>query len=82
MFYFWHFQVLLGGPHVAPEHYDASFFDKFRSQSAISATVEFARNYDWRGVEAMFTSHGAETLPHRLAVLSNFPPTMGPFEYR
>lgn len=76
------YEVLLGGSHVAPEHYDASFFDKFRSQSAISATVEFARNYDWRGVEAMFTYHGAETLPHRLAVLSNFPPTMGPFEYR
>ncbi|KAG7161624.1 Neuroblastoma-amplified sequence-like 1 [Homarus americanus] len=76
------YEVLLGGAHVAPEHYDASFFDKFRSQSAISATIEFARNYDWRGVDAMFTYHGDETLPHRLAVLSSFPPTMGPFEYR
>ncbi|XP_071535636.1 NBAS subunit of NRZ tethering complex-like [Panulirus ornatus] len=76
------YEVLLGGAHLAPEHYDAAFFDKFRSQSAISATVEFARNYDWRGVDAMFTYHGEETLPHQLAVLSNFPPTMGPFEYR
>lgn len=75
-------QVLLGGALVAPEHFDHAFFDKFRSQSAISATIEFAHNYDWRGVAAMFTDHGEETLPHRLAVLSNFPPTMGPFEYR
>ncbi|XP_069188396.1 NBAS subunit of NRZ tethering complex-like isoform X2 [Procambarus clarkii] len=76
------YEVLLGGAHVAPDHYDATFFDKFRSQSAISATIEFARNYDWQGVDAMFTYHGGECLPHRLAVLSNFPPTMGPFEYR
>lgn len=76
------YEVLLGGAHVAPEHYDATFFDKFRSQSAVSAAVEFARGYDWRGVDAMFTYHGNETLPHQLAILSNFPPTMGPFEYR
>ncbi|CAL4164619.1 unnamed protein product [Meganyctiphanes norvegica] len=76
------YEYLLGGPHIAPEHYDYAFYDKFRSQSAILAAVEFAHNYDWRGVEAMFTHHGSETLPHRLAVLSSFPPTMGPFEYR
>lgn len=76
------YEYLLGGPHIAPEHYEATFYDKFRCQSAILAAVEFAQNYDWRGVEAMFTYHGSETLPHRLAVLSNFPPTMGPFEYR
>ncbi|XP_063884338.1 NBAS subunit of NRZ tethering complex-like isoform X2 [Scylla paramamosain] len=76
------YEVLLGGAHLAPEHYDAGFYDKFRSQSAISATVEFARDGDWGGVDVMFTYHGEDTLPHRLAVLSNFPPTLGPYEYR
>ncbi|XP_076063779.1 NBAS subunit of NRZ tethering complex-like [Oratosquilla oratoria] len=76
------YEVILGGPHVAAEHYLASFFEKFRSQSAVAAAVEFAQNYNWHGVEAMLLYHGQETLPHRLAIISHFPPTMGPFEYR
>ncbi|KAK3865525.1 hypothetical protein Pcinc_028882 [Petrolisthes cinctipes] len=76
------YEILLGGPHVARDLYDAAFFDKFRSQTAVSATVEFARGYDWRAVDIMFTYHGKETLPHRLPILSCFPPIMAPFEYR
>ncbi|KAK4329181.1 hypothetical protein Pmani_000411 [Petrolisthes manimaculis] len=76
------YEILLGGPHVARDLYDAAFFDKFRSQTAVSATVEFARGYDWRAVDIMFTYHGKETLPHRLPILSCFPPIMAPFEYQ
>ena len=37
---------------------------------------------DWRALDALFTYHGSDVLPHRLAVLSNFPETYSPFEYR
>jgi len=37
---------------------------------------------NWEALDAIFTYHGQETLPHRLAILSNFDETLPPFEYR
>ncbi|XP_022250297.1 neuroblastoma-amplified sequence-like [Limulus polyphemus] len=76
------YEIILGGPHIADEHYDAKFFKVFRSQSGLEAAVQFARESDWRSVAAMFTYHGKETLQHHLPVLSNFPETTSPFDYR
>ncbi|GAB6018741.1 hypothetical protein CHUAL_000414 [Chamberlinius hualienensis] len=76
------YEVMLGGPTYSYENYDSTFFTNFRSQSAVEATVQFARLSNWQGVSAMFTYHGKETLPHRLAILSNFPETTSPEIYR
>ncbi|XP_076354433.1 NBAS subunit of NRZ tethering complex-like isoform X3 [Tachypleus tridentatus] len=76
------YEIILGGPHIAEEHYDAKFFKVFRSQSGLEGAVQFARESDWRSVAAMFTYHGKETLQHHLPVLSNFPETTSPFDYR
>ncbi|KAB7504883.1 Neuroblastoma-amplified sequence, partial [Armadillidium nasatum] len=75
------YEVLLGGPHMASERYDPQFYEKFRKQTEVEAAVTMAREGNWRGVAVLFTYHGEVTLPHRLAILSNFPPTMGPYEY-
>lgn len=32
-------------------------------------------------LEILFTYHGSDLLPHRLAILSNFPETTSPHEY-
>ena len=37
---------------------------------------------DWQAVDVIFTYHGKDTLPHRLAILANFPETFSPFDYR
>ncbi|XP_067139001.1 NBAS subunit of NRZ tethering complex-like [Centruroides vittatus] len=75
------YEVILGGIHTAVENYNHNFFKKFRSQAGFQAALLFAQNNAWEAVSAMFTHHGKETLPHRLAILSNFPETTSPFEY-
>ena len=67
---------------MASEHYQTEFYKAFRDQSAVAATVEFAHKSNWRGVEVMFTLFGKQTLPHRLAILSQFPETTSPYEYK
>lgn len=65
---------------VADEQYDHKFFKKFRSQCGLEAAIHFACNSNWEAVAALFTYHGAETLTHRLAILSCFPETASPIE--
>ncbi|PSN37576.1 Neuroblastoma-amplified sequence [Blattella germanica] len=76
------YELIMGGPHMAEDCYDYMFYDKFRTVSLIESTVKFARESNWKAVETMFTYHGSIILPHWLAVLSNFPETMNPQEYR
>ena len=56
---------MLGGPMIADEYFDCKFFNKFRSQPAVEATLHFAHESNWQFVAAMFTYHGDEILYHR-----------------
>lgn len=76
------YEMILGGPARAGQHYDPSLFETFRAQSAVESTAKFARQGEWQAVAVMFTFSGAQTLPHRLAICSSFPETLPPFEYR
>jgi hypothetical protein len=67
---------------MAEELYDYTFYDKFRTVSLITSTVSFAREGNWKAVEIMFMYHGDAILPHWLPVLSNFPETVNPYEYK
>ncbi|KAK2171517.1 hypothetical protein NP493_1055g01017 [Ridgeia piscesae] len=44
--------------------------------------IETIQDCDWRGVDVILTYHGDDTIKHRLAILSNFPETFHPYEYR
>lgn len=74
-------QLILGGNN-SDELYEASFYDKFRSQSSLQSVVQFARDCQWQAVSCMLTYHSKSLLRHRLPVLSSFPETMDPFTYR
>ena len=76
------YEKILGGPAYAGQRYEASFFESFRSQSAVESTAKFARQGEWQAVAVMFTFNGSQTLPHRLAICSSFPETLRSFEYR
>jgi len=67
---------------MAEDLYDHAFYDTFRTVSLIMSTVKFAREGNCQAVEIMFTYHGDVLLPHWLPVLSNFPETMNPYEYK
>ncbi|GAB1605191.1 neuroblastoma-amplified sequence-like [Argonauta hians] len=75
------YELILGGIHFAQERFDKAFFETFRSGNIVEEAVKFAQDSEVVAVEALFTYHGADVLPHRLAVLSNFPETTSPREY-
>ncbi|GAB1297311.1 Neuroblastoma-amplified sequence [Apodemus speciosus] len=66
------YEEILGAPHASEQRYDAEFFKKFRSQN-IESNVQ--------ALEILLTYHGSHLLPHRLAILSNFPETTSPHQY-
>ncbi|XP_074751723.1 NBAS subunit of NRZ tethering complex isoform X3 [Athene noctua] len=75
------YEEILGGPHAAEQHYDAEFFKKFRNQNIVLSARTYARESNVRALEILFTFHGSALLPHRQAILSNFPETTSPHEY-
>nr|XP_048701495.1 NBAS subunit of NRZ tethering complex isoform X1 [Caretta caretta] len=75
------YEEILGGPHAAEQRYDAEFFKKFRNQNIVLSARSYARESNVRALEILFTYHGSDLLPHRLAILSNFPETTSPHEY-
>ncbi|NXY05652.1 NBAS protein, partial [Pteruthius melanotis] len=75
------YEEILGGPHAAEQHYDGEFFKKFRNQNIVLSARTYARESNVRALEILFTFHGSTLLPHRQAILSNFPETTSPHEY-
>ncbi|XP_045405017.1 neuroblastoma-amplified sequence [Lemur catta] len=75
------YEEILGVPHASEQRYDAEFFKKFRNQNIVLSARNYARESNVQALEILFTYHGSDLLPHRLAILSNFPETTSPHEY-
>ncbi|XP_023558187.1 neuroblastoma-amplified sequence isoform X2 [Octodon degus] len=75
------YKEILGVPHVSEQRYDAEFFKTFRRQNIVLSARTYARESNVRALEILLTYHGSDLLPHRLAILSNFPETTSPHEY-
>ncbi|XP_036737524.2 NBAS subunit of NRZ tethering complex isoform X2 [Manis pentadactyla] len=75
------YEEILGVPHASDQRYDAEFFKKFRNQNIVLSARTYARESNVQALEILFTYHGSDLLPHRLAILSNFPETTSPHEY-
>ncbi|XP_061845911.1 NBAS subunit of NRZ tethering complex isoform X3 [Colius striatus] len=75
------YEEILGGPRAAEQHYDGEFFKKFRNQNIVLSGRTYARESNVRALDILFTFHGSALLPHRQAILSNFPETTSPHEY-
>uniref|UniRef100_A0A8C6IHR8 Neuroblastoma amplified sequence n=1 Tax=Mus spicilegus TaxID=10103 RepID=A0A8C6IHR8_MUSSI len=75
------YEEILGAPHASEQRYDAEFFKKFRSQNIVLSARTYARESNVQALEILLTYHGSHLLPHRLAILSNFPETTSPHEY-
>ncbi|XP_041364061.1 neuroblastoma-amplified sequence-like isoform X2 [Gigantopelta aegis] len=76
------YEYILGGATEAAERFDAKFFKNFRAQNIVETALEYAQMSDVIALDALFTYHGKNTLPHRLAILSHFPETTSPVEYK
>ncbi|XP_066453161.1 NBAS subunit of NRZ tethering complex [Eleutherodactylus coqui] len=75
------YEEILGGPQAAEKRYDADFFKKFRNQNIVLSARTYARESNVQALDLLFTFHGSDLLPHRLAILSNFPETTPPHKY-
>uniref|UniRef100_A0A8C2S3K0 NBAS subunit of NRZ tethering complex n=1 Tax=Capra hircus TaxID=9925 RepID=A0A8C2S3K0_CAPHI len=75
------YEEILGVPHASGQRYDAEFFKKFRSQNIVLSARSYARESNVQALEILFTYHGSDLLPHRLAILSSFPETTSPHQY-
>ncbi|XP_037669373.1 neuroblastoma-amplified sequence isoform X2 [Choloepus didactylus] len=75
------YEEILGVPHALEQRYDAEFFKTFRNQNIVLSARTYARESNVQALEILFTYHGSALLPHRLAILSNFPETTSPHEY-
>ncbi|CAL1537532.1 unnamed protein product [Lymnaea stagnalis] len=76
------YELILGGMSAAVERYNAEFFASFRTRNIFELTTEYAQNNDWKAVDIILVYHNNELAPHRLAILSNFPETADPVEYK
>ncbi|XP_053443844.1 NBAS subunit of NRZ tethering complex isoform X2 [Nycticebus coucang] len=75
------YEEILGVPYGSEQRYDAEFFKKFRNQNIVLSARTYARESNVQALGILFTYHGSDLLPHRLAILSNFPETTSPHEY-
>ncbi|XP_013359802.1 PREDICTED: neuroblastoma-amplified sequence isoform X2 [Chinchilla lanigera] len=75
------YKEILGVSHASEQRYDAEFFKTFRRQNIVLSARTYARESNVQALEILFTYHGSDLLPHRLAILSNFPETTSPHEY-
>ncbi|XP_076101260.1 NBAS subunit of NRZ tethering complex-like [Mytilus galloprovincialis] len=76
------YECILGGVHAAAERFNEKFFQKFRSANIVEIAVNYARDNNIEALETLFTFHWEDLRPHRLGILSNFPETTNPHEYR
>ncbi|VDI84096.1 neuroblastoma-amplified sequence, partial [Mytilus galloprovincialis] len=76
------YECILGGVHAAAERFNEKFFQKFRSENIVETAVNYARDNNIEALETLFTFHWEDLRPHRLGILSNFPETTNPHEYR
>nr|CAD7605992.1 unnamed protein product [Timema genevievae] len=76
------YELILGGCHLAPDQYSHRFYAQFRDDPPLLSAVQFARESQPQAVGHLLTYHSDLVLPHWLPMLSNFPETMPPYEYR
>lgn len=76
------YQNILGDDRSIQREFDHVFYDEFRRKPPLASCIEFANSGDTRAVETCLRYYTAELSPHLLAILSNFPETLSPYQYR
>lgn len=73
---------ILGDYRTIQQTFDHVFYDKFRRKSPLNFCLEFANVGDSKAVETCLLFYPDELKPHLLTLLSNFPETLSPYQYR
>ena len=76
------YENILGDYRVIQKSFDHVFYDEFRRKSPLNNCLGFANMGDPRAVETCLLFFPDELSNHLLAILSNFPETLSPYQYR
>lgn len=76
------YERILGGYKTVQQHFDHVFYDEFRQKCPLNVCIDYANEGDAHAVEKLLNFYTDDLKPHLLAILSNFPETLSPYQYR
>lgn len=76
------YENILGDYRAVQQHFDHVFYDEFRQKCPLEACIDYAHDGDAHAVEIMLNFYTDDLSPHLLPIISNFPETLSPHQYR
>lgn len=76
------YENILGDYRSVQQHFDHVFYDEFRQKCPLNVCLDFAHDGDGHAVGILLNFYTDALEPHLLAILSNFPETQSPYQYR
>lgn len=76
------YESILGDHRAVQQHFDHVFYDEFRTKCPLNSCIEYANSGDPHAVETLLRFYTDETAAHLISILSNFPETLSPYQYR
>lgn len=76
------YENILGDYREIQQHFDHVFYHDFRQKSPLSNCIYYSNDGDAHAVEILLNFYTDDLAPHILSILSNFPETSSPFQYR
>lgn len=76
------YENILGDYRIVQHQFDHVFYDEFRQKCPLNAVIDYAHEGDSHAVEILLNFYTNDLKPHFLAILSNFPETLSPYQYR
>lgn len=76
------YENILGDYRSVPQHFDHVFYNEFRRKCPLEACIDYARDGDAHAVQIMLNFYTEDLSIHLLPILSNFPETLSPYQYR
>uniref|UniRef100_A0A6G1S4G2 Neuroblastoma-amplified sequence n=1 Tax=Aceria tosichella TaxID=561515 RepID=A0A6G1S4G2_9ACAR len=76
------YENTLGDYRTVQQNFDHVFYDEFRRKCPLNFCLDFANDGDANAVENCLDFYTADLKKHLLAILSNFPETLSPYQYR
>ncbi len=73
---------MVGGPRMVEENFDGAEYVKLRSRSPTDSAIDMARASDVSALRIMLMNHWFDVAPQYLSVISSFPETTCPHDYR
>lgn len=76
------YENILGDYRTIQQDFDHVFYDEFRTKAPLNSCIDFANAGDPNAVEICLDFYTDDLKFHLLAILSNFPETLSPYQYR